>query len=77
MTLPINVPDEIENLEIGWVTYVEDASVADAPPPGLKAQAIGSGLIFELCDHFPSSENPEDVALGTIPGCRRRALRVA
>ena len=67
-------PEGLERLLIGWLTYVEDASIVEALPAGLKHEPLGPGLMFQLCDHFPSYENPDDVALGLRV---RQALQAA
>lgn len=56
--------DDLRNIEVGWLTYVEDASIADALPLGIAVQPLGHGVMFQLCERFLSYERPEDVALG-------------
>lgn len=52
------------NFEIGWLTYVNDPSIAAALPPDVRAKPLGSGILFQLAEHFTSHERAEDVALG-------------
>lgn len=56
--------DNLRNIEVGWLTYVEDASIADALPSDIAVQPLGHGVMFQLCERFLSYERPEDVALG-------------
>lgn len=56
--------DNLRNIEVGWLTYVNDASIADALPLGIAVQPLGHGVMFQLGDRFLSYERPEDVALG-------------
>jgi hypothetical protein len=51
-------------LEIGWLTYVADPTIAEALPPDIKAHRLGPGVVFQLAEHFTSYKNPGDVALG-------------
>jgi hypothetical protein len=53
-----------QNVEIGWLTYVADPTIAEALPPDIKAHRLGPGVVFQLAEHFTSYKNPEDVALG-------------
>jgi hypothetical protein len=51
-------------IEIGWLTYVADPTIAEVLPPGIAAHRLGPGVVFQLAEHFTSYKNPEDVALG-------------
>jgi hypothetical protein len=53
-----------QNVEIGWLTYVADPTIAEALPPDIKAHRLGPGVVFQLAEHFTSYKNPDDVALG-------------
>lgn len=52
------------NIEINWLTYVDDPSVADVLPPQVKVCRVGSGVLFQLAEHFTSHLSVADVALG-------------
>jgi hypothetical protein len=56
--------DRAGQIEIGWLTYVADPTIAEALPPDIKAYRLGSGVVFQLAEHFTSYKNPQDVALG-------------
>jgi hypothetical protein len=53
-----------QNVEIGWLTYIADPSVADVLPPEVAVKRVGPGVVFQLGEHFSSHQRPEDVALG-------------
>jgi hypothetical protein len=53
-----------ERIEVGWLTYAKDASIAQALPPEVRVSALGPGVVFQLTDHFASYENADDIALG-------------
>jgi hypothetical protein len=57
-------PPPQDQIEIGWLTYVADPSIAKALPPGIASHRCGPGVVFQLAEHFTSYKNPDDVALG-------------
>jgi hypothetical protein len=57
-------PPPPDQIEIGWLTYVADPSIAEALPAGIASHRCGAGVVFQLAEHFTSYKNPEDVALG-------------
>jgi hypothetical protein len=56
--------DPVNRIEIGWLTYIDDPSVAQVLPPQVKRDALGPGVVFELTEHFSSYEDADDVAWG-------------
>jgi hypothetical protein len=57
-------PPPPDQIEIGWLTYVADPTIAEGLPPGIAAHRLGPGVVFQLTEHFTSYKNPDDVALG-------------
>jgi hypothetical protein len=60
-------PEEQGNMEIGWLHYASDPSVAEALPQdaGITCKTLGKGIVFQIGDHLPDFDSPADVALAT------------
>lgn len=50
--------------ELGWHTFVDDASVAEALPPDVTVRKVGNGIVFSLFDSMPDFTNPAHVERG-------------
>lgn len=62
------------HLELNWLTYTEDPSVAEALPPDIDVQRLGPGILFQLTPEILSPYQPEHVALAERV---RESLRAA
>jgi hypothetical protein len=56
--------DPVNRIEVGWLSYIDDPSVAQVLPPQVKRDALGPGVVFQLTEHFSSYEDADDVAWG-------------
>ncbi len=63
-----------KNLELNWLTYTDDPSVAEALPPDINVQRLGPGILFQLTPEILSPYQPEHVALAERV---RESLRAA
>lgn len=61
------VEDQAERIgcfELGWHTFVNDPSVAEALPADVPVRRVGQGIVFTLFDRMPDYNNPEHLERG-------------
>jgi hypothetical protein len=61
-------------IEINWLTYIDDPAVASALPAGVQVNPLGSGILMQLAPEILSHHKPEHIALGKAV---RESLRAA
>lgn len=52
-----------KHLELNWLTYSDDPTVAEGLPPDIEVQRMGPGIVFQLTHEILSQHRPEHVAL--------------
>jgi hypothetical protein len=66
--------DQKDNMEIGWLNYVDDPRVAEALPHDVVCKTLGAGVMFQLGDRLLDPSNSADMALAARV---KQALAVA
>jgi hypothetical protein len=61
-------------IEINWLSYIDDPAVASALPTGVQVNPLGPGILMQLAPEILSHHKPEHIALGKTV---RESLRAA
>jgi hypothetical protein len=69
-----DAPKGRTDIEINWLTYIDDPTVVSALPTGVQVNPLGPGILMQLAPEILSHHKPEHIALGKTV---RESLRAA